>query len=74
MQKKKPYSFVIYENEVSSQRAINALQGKTIEIADSQTPMCYYLFYVDKGYLLLTFRIFLIYLMKKLIFLSTILV
>ncbi len=49
MQKKKSYSFIVYENENSTQTAIECLQGKTIETSDSQTPMCYYLFSVDKG-------------------------
>ena len=52
MQKKKPYSFIIYENEYSVKNAIDSLQGKIIEINDSQTPMCYYLLPVDGGKIL----------------------
>lgn len=49
MQKKKSYSFVVYENEKSTQTAIECLQGTVIETSDSQTPMCYYLISVDKS-------------------------
>ena len=49
MEKKKPYSFIIFENESSTQHAIECLQGKTINDGDSLTPMCFYLFPVNKG-------------------------
>jgi RNA recognition motif-containing protein len=47
MQKKKPYSFIIYENPESSIKAIESLQGQVI--TTNQTPICFYLFTVDKG-------------------------
>jgi hypothetical protein len=49
MQKKKPYSFVIYRNEESTKSAIDSLQGKIIETNEAQTSMCYYLLPVDGG-------------------------
>ena len=44
---KKPYSFVIFEEPQSTLKAINELQGKVITC--NQTPICFYLFAVDRG-------------------------
>lgn len=49
MQKKKSYSFVVYEDIKSTDVAINELQGKLIETNETQTPIVYYMFKVDKG-------------------------
>lgn len=46
MQKKKSYSFVIYENQSSARQAINKLQAT--EITKNQTPILFYIFPVDK--------------------------
>ena len=47
MQKKKSYAFVIYEEKNSAQLAANTLQSKVITC--NQTPICFYIFPVDKG-------------------------
>lgn len=48
MQKKKPYSFIIYEEPISTEQAINQLQSQIIT-TNNQTSICFYLFPVDKG-------------------------
>ena len=48
MQIKKSYSFIIYEDPISAQKAIDALQSKVITTTN-QNSICYYLFPVDKG-------------------------
>lgn len=47
MQKKKSYAFVIYEDKNSASLAMNTLQTKVITC--NQTPICFYIFPVDKG-------------------------
>ena len=47
MPKKKPYSFIIYENKESTRNAIQCLQNQII--TTNQTPIFFYLFPVDKG-------------------------
>ncbi|RNA26571.1 SDA1 -like protein [Brachionus plicatilis] len=47
MQKKKPYSFIIFEEPQSTQKAINQLQSQVIT-TNNQTTLCFYLFPVDK--------------------------
>jgi alkylated DNA repair protein alkB homolog 8 len=47
MQKKKSYAFIIYEDKNSTKLAIENLQSKIIN-TNSQTPICFYLFAVDK--------------------------
>ena len=47
MPKKKSYAFVIYEDKQSTIRAIENLQAQVI--TENQTPICFYMFPVDKG-------------------------
>lgn len=46
---KKSYAFVIYEHAESTKLAIENLQSQVITV--NQTPICFYLFPVDKGIL-----------------------
>lgn len=48
MQKKRSYSFIIYEEPSSTEKAINQLQSQLITTSN-QTSVCFYLFPVDKG-------------------------
>lgn len=47
MPKAKSYSFVIYQDSESTSRAVQELQSQVI--TTNQTPICFYLFPVDKG-------------------------
>ena len=47
MPKKKSYAFVIYEEKESSLKAIEKLQAQVI--TENQTPICFYMFPVDRG-------------------------
>ncbi|CAF0720566.1 unnamed protein product [Brachionus calyciflorus] len=47
MQKKKSYSFIIFEDPKSAQKAIDSLQSQIIT-TNNQTVICFYLFPVDK--------------------------
>ncbi len=47
MPKKRSYAFIIYENESSTNQAIENLQSKIITC--NQTPILFYLFQVDRG-------------------------
>lgn len=49
MQRKKPYSFVIYEEKQSAMLAVEKLQAT--EITKNQTPIFFYIFPVDKGFI-----------------------
>ena len=51
MPKKRPYIFVIYEEEISSELAIQDLQSKKVTI--DQKPFVFYLFSVNTGQLLI---------------------
>lgn len=48
MQPKRSYSFVIFEDKNSTNIAIQDLQSKTITC--NQSPICFYLFPVNKGF------------------------
>lgn len=48
MPKKKSYSFVLFEDKQSTSLAIEKLQGQVI--TTNQTPICFYLFPVDRGF------------------------
>jgi len=58
MQKKKPYSFVIFESESSVRDAIEQLQAT--QITTNQTPIMFYLLPVDIGSFLITYYTFLL--------------
>lgn len=47
MPKKRSYAFVIYAEGEASSRAIQKLQGQVI--TRNQTPICFYMFNVDRG-------------------------
>lgn len=51
MPKKRPYIFVIYEEEISPELAIQDLQSKKVTI--DQKPFVFYLFSVNTGQLLI---------------------
>jgi hypothetical protein len=48
MQRKKPYSFVIYEDKLAAMLATEKLQAT--EITRNQTPIFFYIFPVNKGF------------------------
>ena len=48
MQKKKSYSFVIYEDETAASLATSSLHNS--EITQNQTPIFFYIFPVDRGW------------------------
>lgn len=50
MPAKKSYAFVIFEEPLATEKAIASLQSKVI--TSNQTPICFYLFPVDRGSLL----------------------
>ena len=55
MQKKKSYAFIIYEEKSSARLATESLQAKMITC--NQTPICFYIFPVDRGICLKLMRV-----------------